>query len=94
MSNVLYKNLTKRPQMDLKTYLKEHKIRYADFAADCGLTRTTIYNIITKKHPPRSISMSRIVQVTRGKVTLEDLMVCQHKPIAQRKKLAAKQENI
>lgn len=80
--------------MNLETYLKSNGIPYAEFAAECGLTRATIYNIIHKKHPPRSTSMSRIVQLTRGQVTLEDLMVCQYKPIAQRKKLAAKQQKI
>lgn len=60
--------------MDLKTWLYERQMPYAKFAKHMGVCRETMYPIIHRSHRPRPYLAAAIQWVTKGKVTIDELM--------------------
>lgn len=54
----------------LKQYLREVEERFQDFAARVGVSRQTLYRIVSGVQAPRPILARRIVEATGGAVTL------------------------
>lgn len=60
--------------MDLKTYLELKNIQLKDFAEIVGVDSSTISRYIHWHRKPALDIATRIEKITRGKVTIEDLM--------------------
>lgn len=60
--------------MDLKTYLELKNIQLNDFADIIGVDSSTISRYIHWHRKPALDIAMRIEKVTKGKVTIEDLM--------------------
>ena len=60
--------------MKLSEYLKKNKISQEKFAELVGVTRPFITNIANGKKNPSIQLAGRIEEVTKGKVTLKDLL--------------------
>lgn len=60
--------------MDLKTYLDLKNIKIQDFADIIGVDSSTISRYIHWHRKPGLDIANRIVKVTKGKVTIEDLL--------------------
>lgn len=72
--------------MKLRDYLKKNKIKITDFAESIGHSQSTISSYLTGARPrPRPDIALKIVEATKGKVTLNDLYC----PIANGKKARA-----
>lgn len=60
--------------MKLRDYLKKNKIKIIDFAASIGHSQSAISGYLTGARPrPRPDIALKIVEATKGKVTLNDL---------------------
>ena len=57
----------------LKKYLKEHGIKYTDFATHVGLDASVISRLNCGKYKPGPKVVRRIFEATNGKVTPNDL---------------------
>ena len=60
--------------MDLKIYLKMSGITHKEFAKMIGVSEASISNYIGWRRKPSSSIVARIEIVTKGKVTVHDLM--------------------
>jgi predicted transcriptional regulator len=60
--------------MDLKTYLKSRRLTIKEFAKLIKVSGPAVSNYICKKRKPRIHIAKKIIEVTNGKVTLEDLL--------------------
>jgi DNA-binding XRE family transcriptional regulator len=60
--------------MKLATYLKRKEISPAVLARRVGCSRQTIYNYMRGTRKPSLRTAMRIVAVTRGKVSLKELL--------------------
>ncbi len=58
--------------MTLNEYLKKNSLTQSDFGKMIGKDQRTISEYCGGYAPPRDVAL-KIVQVTKGKVTLEDL---------------------
>jgi DNA-binding XRE family transcriptional regulator len=59
--------------MDLKLYLEEKMIIKRKFAEKLGVTEATLHRIIAGTSLPSGKTAQRIVKLTNGEVTFEDL---------------------
>lgn len=59
--------------MELKEYLKKYGITKTGFARRMGVTYDTVINIINGKAYPSAKTAQKIVELTNGEVTFEDL---------------------
>ena len=59
--------------MELLEYLKTKKITMSDFGAKIGRAQSIVSRIAARKHRPDPSTAVRIVQVTRGEISLDDL---------------------
>lgn len=59
--------------MDLEKYLKKYAITKTGFARRIGVTYITMNNITSRKAYPSAKVAQRIVKLTNGEVTFEDL---------------------
>ncbi|WP_428410488.1 helix-turn-helix transcriptional regulator [Hyphococcus sp.] len=57
----------------LKQYLREVEEGFQDFAARVGVSRQTLYRIVSGGQAPRPLTARRIVEATGGAVTLDML---------------------
>lgn len=62
-----------RGKMDLKIYLYEKKTTQKSFAKHIGISPQLMSHIITWKREPSYYVAKRIVEETKGEVTLDDL---------------------
>jgi predicted transcriptional regulator len=73
-----YRNILKLSEsldtMELKKYLESRNIEIQEFAEMVGVTPCAISNYIGKRREPRPYIRRRIIEVTKGNVTLEDLL--------------------
>lgn len=60
--------------MKLKEYLKINGIRTEDFAKEIDFHRDHLYKIMNGNRRPAKKTMRAIVKITKGKVTIEDLL--------------------
>jgi len=59
--------------MGLKEYLESHCMIKARFAKKLGITSATLHRMIAGKTYPSAKTAQRIVELTNGEVTFEDL---------------------
>ena len=59
--------------MDLKDYIEEKCITKAKFARKIGINYTALHRILSKECYPSVSTAQRIVKLTNGEVTFEDL---------------------
>ena len=59
--------------MDLRTYLIRKRQTITSFAKEVDYSRRYVNEIVAKRLPPGKKLARRIIEVTRGLVTLEDL---------------------
>lgn len=59
--------------MDLKEYLEKNFIIKAGFAKKIGLNVSTLHNILQGRAYPSAKTAQKIVELTNGEVTFEDL---------------------
>ena len=59
--------------MDLKRFLEDSCIIKKGFAKKVGITESTLHRILSKKTHPSTKTAQKIVEVTHGEVTFEDL---------------------
>jgi predicted transcriptional regulator len=60
--------------MDLMEYIRSRQLEYKEFANLIGCSVSALSNYIHKRREPRPKIRKRIIRVTGGKVTLEDLL--------------------
>ena len=60
--------------MKLEEYLKKYSVTQRELAEKVGVSRVQITNIVNKKNYASARLMKKIIQVTDGKVTYEDLI--------------------
>lgn len=60
--------------MDLKKYLDSRNFVYKEFAEMVGISPSALANYMYKRREPRPAIRKRIVQATRGLVSIEDLL--------------------
>jgi transcriptional regulator with XRE-family HTH domain len=60
--------------MDLKKYIESRRFELKEFARMIGISPSTLSNYIHKRREPRPWIRKRIIEVTGGKVGLEDLL--------------------
>lgn len=59
--------------MDLNAYMERNNVSRGELAKRLGITRVHVYYLMTKKRFPSRQLAFKIVSMTGGKVTLEDL---------------------
>ena len=59
--------------MTLKQYLKHHKIKGFFFAKKIGRSPSTVSRLINGASQPDSVTMKRIIKVTKGQVQPNDM---------------------
>ena len=59
--------------MDLKKYLEEKMIIKRKFAQKVGITEATLHRIMSGTALPSGKTAQKIVELTNGQVTFEDL---------------------
>ncbi|MCB9093038.1 MAG: helix-turn-helix transcriptional regulator [Halobacteriovoraceae bacterium] len=59
--------------MELKDYLKKYCVTKTGFAKRLGVTYDSVLNIINGKAYPSAKTAQKIVELTNGEVTFEDL---------------------
>ncbi len=59
--------------MELKKYLESNYITKRGFAKKLGVTESTLYNIISGRAYPAAKVAQKIVELTNGEVTFEEL---------------------
>ena len=59
--------------MDLKEYLDSNGMKHKFFAEKLEISPQALSDIVTKKRAPRQKTAQKIVKLTKGKVTFEDL---------------------
>jgi len=59
--------------MHLKDYLKREKLTYIEFAKHLDCTSTTVFRIIAGTQYPKMDLAMRIVELTDGEVSLDDI---------------------
>lgn len=59
--------------MDLKKYLDEHGLKHKHFAEKVGISPQSLSELVNKKKAPRQKTAQKIVKLTNGEVTFEDL---------------------
>lgn len=59
--------------MELKEYLDKHYLTKRGFAKKLGVTDSTIHNFIAGRSHPTAKLAQKIVELTNGEVTFEDL---------------------
>jgi len=60
--------------MQLKEYLDSRNLSFAEFAELIGVSKSCISHYVNKKRNPSLYTALRIREVTKGKVSLEDLL--------------------
>ena len=60
--------------MDLKDYLSKNGISQVDFSNKIGITQARISQIVNKKANPSIVLAKHIEEVTKGKVTVMNLI--------------------
>ena len=60
--------------MDLSEYLESRNISKKEFADMCGISPGAVSNYCAKKRIPNLSIAMRIKEVTKGKVSLHDLL--------------------
>lgn len=60
--------------MDLKKYIESRNFEKKEFAELIGVTPGALANYMYKRREPRPKIRSKIIKVTKGKVTVEDLL--------------------
>ena len=60
--------------MNLKDYIESRNFGKSEFAEMVGISPCALSNYIHHRRKPRLDIAQRIVQVTKGKVTIEDLL--------------------
>ena len=60
--------------MELKEYLRSRNFDYYEFAHMLGVTVSALSNYVHRRREPRKNIRLKIVELTKGKVTLEDLL--------------------
>jgi len=68
----------KETYMDLKTYLATKAIGVRAFARMCGVSAATIKRVRDSDVVPSRSTMTKIVSVTDGQVTVHDMMSAIH----------------
>lgn len=68
----------KETYMDLKTYLTTEAIGVRAFARLCGVSAATIKRVRDSEVVPSRSTMTKIVSVTNGQVTVHDMMSAIH----------------
>lgn len=61
--------------MDLKLYLESRNMEHKEFAKMIGVSPAAISNYIHLRRTPTLEIARRIVNATKGKVTIDDLLV-------------------
>jgi len=59
--------------MYLQDWLLKHRMSYNEFAAALNINRLTLYWWIRKKKRPNAKNMDKIKEITKGKVTYEEI---------------------
>lgn len=59
--------------MDLEEYLEKNMIVKRKFAQNAGVGEVTLYRILAKQIYPSAKTAQKIVKLTNGEVTFEDL---------------------
>ena len=60
--------------MKLKDYIHTRNFTITEFAFLVGITPTALHNYLSKRRKPKLDIAQRIIEKTRGKVTLKDLL--------------------
>ncbi len=60
--------------MDLKMYVTSRHLEYKEFAEMVGISVSALSNYIHKRREPRKAIRNKIIEITKGKVTLDDLL--------------------
>ncbi|CCB87751.1 helix-turn-helix domain-containing protein [Simkania negevensis] len=59
--------------MELKEYLESNGIKHKYFAEKVGISPQSLSDLVNKKTAPRQKTAQKIVELTKGEVTFEDL---------------------
>lgn len=59
--------------MDLGSYLRENNITMSDFGKRIGRAQSIVSRLVNKRHRADPSTALRIVRVTGGKISLDDL---------------------
>jgi len=59
--------------MELKEYLESNGIKQKYFAEKVGISPQSLSDLVNKKTAPRQKTAQKIVKLTNGEVTFEDL---------------------
>lgn len=59
--------------MNIKEYLRTHKITPVEFANEIGVVRQTVAHWLSGRNYPNRYWAKRIERVTKGVVTLQDI---------------------
>jgi len=59
--------------MDIKSFLKKHKIKGKDMACGLGITPEYLSRIIKKKQKPGRDLIIKIIDISSGEITYKDL---------------------
>lgn len=65
--------ICKRDNMKLKAWLRREGLSHAVFAAQLGVTRMMVYRYAVQDVKPRKDTGKRIVRLTKGDVSMEDI---------------------
>ena len=60
--------------MTLRDYLKKHNISVAEFATTLGVAYENVFRWCDGSRKPRLKTMLKIVEITRGEVTIESFL--------------------
>ena len=60
--------------MNIKTYLKKHKIKQRDFAKQIDVTEGFLSNIIKGRRSMPALRAILIERVTNGEITIDELI--------------------
>ena len=58
----------------LVEYKKQNKLSYSDIAKLSGLTQPTVWRTLNKKSIPNIETLTRLVSITNGKLTIMDIL--------------------
>jgi len=71
----IYANVLKKQEsMKLKDYLDSRNLGYKEFSDMIGISQSALSNYIHFRREPRKAIRNKIIKVTKGKVSLQDLL--------------------
>lgn len=60
--------------MQLRDYIRNNNFEYKEFATLIGVSVSALSNYIYKRREPRPKIRAKIIEITKGKVKVEDLL--------------------